>query len=201
MSGHARARARSSASFFDTRYAGHQDPWGFATDPYELDRYRMLMAYVEPAVHRRVFEPGCSIGVLTEMLARSGAIVHATDISEVAVGRARRRCSGFPEVTVDVAGLIPPPGQDYDLVVFSEIGYYQHRRALAVTLGELAGHVRPGGRLIAAHWIGTSPDHLLHGNDVHDVAREVLDSWTHRHHSRHVDTVRDGYLLDVWDRR
>lgn len=201
MSSRAGGHDLSNASFFDAKYSSDHDPWGFATDRYELDRYRTMLAFVDPVVHRRIFEPGCSIGVLTERLARVGGTVHATDISDMAVGRARQRCSRWPAVTVDVGGLIPSPGPDYDLVVFSEVGYYQHRYALAVTLRELAERIRSGGRLIVAHWIGTSPDHLLHGNDVHDVARMVLDSWTHHHHSRRIDPDRDGYLLDVWDRR
>ena len=68
----------SSREFFDAKYRTAEDPWDFALDGYELGRYVDLVSHVDPARHRRVFEPGCSIGVLTEMLGQEalGARLH-----------------------------------------------------------------------------------------------------------------------------
>ena len=62
--------------------------WDFALDPYELGRSREVVSHVDPARHRRVFEPGCSIGVLTEMSASDARCRWTqSDLSEVAVQR------------------------------------------------------------------------------------------------------------------
>lgn len=190
----------SSAAFFDEKYRSASDPWQFTTDPYELGRYQAIVRHVDPARHHRVFEPGCSVGVLTEMLAARCPEVHATDISAHAVRHARQRCAHHPGASITVGGVHPPPGDNYDLIVFSEIGYYLTIEALRCVVAELVASVDRGGRLIAAHWIGTSADHRLHGDDVHEVLARELASWHHRSGSVHRDDTRDGYRLDVWDR-
>jgi SAM-dependent methyltransferase len=192
-------RPTSAASFFDAKYRDRVDPWDFETDPYECARYGSVLTYVDPLRHRRVFEPGCSIGVLTEQLARQCDTVHATDISPIAVQRTRDRCSAYPGVTVSIGGVIPHPGELFDLVVFSEIGYYLDEDALAVAVGAIPASVAPRGRFLAAHWIGYSPDHILHGFEVHRVLHRVFAGWTHRVHDVHVDRRRDGFVIDVWD--
>lgn len=190
----------SSSEFFDAKYRAAEDPWDFALDPYELGRYLDMVSHVDPARHRRAFEPGCSIGVLTEMLGARCAIVDATDLSEVAVLRARRRCAHLPGVTVGVGDLAEPPAPSYELVVLSEVGYYLSAPDLERASRALAARVAPGGRLIAAHWIGTSADHRLHGDEVHDLLASVLSTWVHTHGAVHLDDGHDGYRIDVWDR-
>ena len=189
----------SSREFFDAKYRTADDPWDFALDGYELGRYVDLVSHVDPARHRRVFEPGCSIGVLTEMLGARCEFVDATDVSEIAVGRARRRCAHLPGVTVGVGALSEPPGPSYSLVVLSEVGYYLTAPELEQSIGVLADRLAPGGRLIAAHWIGTSADHRLHGHHVHDLLTNTLSTWVHSHHAVHLDDRHDGYRIDVWD--
>lgn len=190
----------SSAAFFDDKYRADPDPWRFGTDPYELGRYEAIVGHIDPDRHHRVFEPGCAIGVLTGLLAESCPEVYATDISTTAVRRAERRVSHRPGVTITVGGIIPPTGSSFDVIVLSEVGYYLTLDELHAAAVALADHVEPGGRVIAAHWIGTSPDHRLHGDEVHAVLDRVLHSWDHRTSQIHRDDVRDGYRLDVWDR-
>lgn len=93
-----------------------------------------------------------------------------------------------------------PPGPSYDLIVLSEVGYYQPLPVLERNIATLAARIRWGGRLIAAHWIGSSPDHRLSGDEVHDVIARSLHGWVHPVHEVHRHPVRDGYRLDVWDR-
>jgi SAM-dependent methyltransferase len=191
----------SSAVFFDSKYLERADPWGFSSDSYELDRYDVLVSHVDPSRHRHVFEPGCSIGVLTEMLGRLCTTVDAADLSERAVQLARQRCADLANVSIRVGDLLPLPGAHYDLIMFSEVGYYRSVADLEPVVGELIGRVAPGGRLIAGHWIGTSPDHRSHGHDVHDLLSRMLTDWRLAHHCVHHDAVHDGYRLDIWDRR
>jgi 2-polyprenyl-3-methyl-5-hydroxy-6-metoxy-1,4-benzoquinol methylase len=194
----------SSAAFFDAKYADKDDPWNFATNRYEISRYETILKHVNPELHGRVFEPGCSIGVLTQLLARRVKSVHATDLSELAVMRAKRRCADLANASFEVGGIAPPDVEEYDLIVLSEVGYYLDASELWWTAGEVAARVAPKGRIIAAHWLGTSPDHVLNGRDVHYVLASVLTGWLtgwfHAHHSVHPDCGRDGFILDVWDK-
>ena len=84
-----------------------------------------------------------------------------------------------PGVTVDV-GSIPEwwPTGTFDLVVFSELGYYWDPAGLADLVDRLTTLVEPGGDLLAVHWLGRSPDHVLHGDEVQTILTERLGSPT-----------------------
>ena len=158
----------SSQRHFDAIYEAAPDPWSFATSHYELERYRTIIAMLGDRVYERAFEPGCSIGVLTEMLAPHCRHVLATDVSPVAVARAGERCARFAHVTAR-AGRLPDdlPDEPGDLVVFSEIGYYFEHQELRTVIDRLATCLLPHGVLVAVHWTGISQDHQLSGHQVH----------------------------------
>ena len=121
----------------------------------------------------------------------------ALDCSETAVARARGRCAGLAGVTVS-AGELPhehrPEGR-FDLIVFSELGYYFDTPVELAGLRRAAvGSLDPGGHLIAVHWLGESADHLLSGDRVHRVLREGPGL-------RLMGEYRDAHLHpDVWER-
>ena len=190
---------RTRRSFFERLYRDSVDPWGFAHDAYEQARYAALLDHVPPGRYPRAFEPGCSVGVLTEMLAERCINVMATDIADAAVRRAATRCRRFRNVEVRQAALPDelPPGP-FDLVVFSEIGYYLTAEALEDLARRLHRLVAPGGRLIAVHWTGTSPDHVIGGDDVHVTLGRTL-TLDHVAHQRVDDDERGGFVLDAWD--
>lgn len=190
----------TSAAFFDRKYAADPDPWKFATDPYERSRYDTVMEHVDPAVHRVVFEPGCSVGVLTEMLGRRCGHVIATDISPLAVQRTRERCADLPGVTARVGSMHPPVGVAFDLAVLSEIGYYHTANQLVDAAADVADAVRSGGRVIALHWLGSSPDHVLHGDEVHCHLAAMLAGWSRVAHGVRPHPERAGFRFDVWDK-
>src|ERR1700728_585695 len=77
---------------FDTIYANNPDPWDYTTSVYEKRKYAATLAALPRRRFNRAFEPGCSIGVLTRMLARRCGQVLAADMSEVSLGHARTRC-------------------------------------------------------------------------------------------------------------
>ncbi|WP_216841145.1 bifunctional 2-polyprenyl-6-hydroxyphenol methylase/3-demethylubiquinol 3-O-methyltransferase UbiG, partial [Acidobacterium sp. S8] len=142
------------------------------------------------------FESGCSIGVLIEQLASLCDQVEAMDISGVAVDRAQQRCSYLTNVHIR-RGAVPEdiPDGEFDLIVFSEIGYYFDDSHLFSLVDQLIRHTNPGGTFIAVHWLCSSPDHLLSGNCVHEIILGaeglVLD-----YSERHAD-----FRLDRWLRR
>jgi SAM-dependent methyltransferase len=190
----------TTPEFFDRMYRTETDPWSFATDPYELSRYTAILEHVPPGRFGSVFEPGCSIGVLTEQLADRCNRVLAVDISVVAVERCRSRCAHLPNVDVAAADLEPPLGRGFDLVVLSEVGYYSTSDAFATVMERMSSAVRPGGRIIALHWTGHSDDHVVSGDEVHDTIATALGNWRQTVDGRVSHESRVGYRLGVWDR-
>jgi len=186
---------RQSAAFFEEWYQTSNDPWHFASSAYELARYDATLAALSRQSYQRGFEPGCSVGVLTAALALRVDHLLACDISETAVARARERCRQFDHVDIyrGNAADIPPAGE-FDLIVFSELGYYFSAPQLTDVIHGLSGRVQPGGEFVAVHWLGSSPDHVLHGDEVHDVLGRTLP-WMRLHSARHA-----GFQIDSWRR-
>lgn len=160
----------TSESFFEEKYRGAADPWRFASNPYELNRYDAIVAALIGRRYRRAFEPGCSIGVLTERLAALCDSLAAIDISITAVHRARQRCRQLPNLAIS-HGTLPDaiPSGTFDLVVLSEIGYYFEPAVLNHIAERLVAQLSAGGVLLAAHWLGDSADHRISGDQVHDI--------------------------------
>jgi SAM-dependent methyltransferase len=157
-------------SYFEAMYAESPDPWGFTTRWYERRKYAMTVAALPRERYRRGFEPGCSIGVLTALLAERCEQLLATDIVPTAVETAKQRlarCEG-----VDVAELAVPhdwPQGQFDLIVLSEIGYYLSADDLELMLDRVVASLEPGGTLVAVHWRHPVADYPLRGDDVHDL--------------------------------
>ena len=183
----------SSADFFETMYRADPDPWSFACSEYEAHRYDATMAALAPRRYSRAFEPGCSVGVLTAQLATVCDAVEAIDFSPTAVDAARRRCASLGHVSIR-CGALPQamPASAPDLLVLSEIGYYFSAEGWLAVSEALVHALVPGGTLLAVHWLGTSPDHRLTGDEVHETLRGhpllVLE-----HEERHA-----MFRLDRW---
>jgi SAM-dependent methyltransferase len=184
-----------SKEFFDEKYRADRDPWDFSSSSYELNRYDKIIQVLGNRTFEHGFEPGCSIGVLTERLATRCQKLLAMDISPTAVALARQHCERYPNVTV-VEGALPDdlPRDTFDLVVFSEIGYYFERDVLARSRDLLIERLTSQGLLVGVHWLGISADHLLTGDEVHEVLRSgtSLRMITSRRY--------DGFLVESWER-
>jgi SAM-dependent methyltransferase len=163
------------ADYFAQMYAGDDDPWGFRTRWYEERKRAVTLAALDRPRYRRAFEPGCSVGVLTQQLAERCDQLIATDIAPTALEQARARCESLPHVELELRGddEFIPPGR-FDLIVFSEIGYYFSRARLAQLAAGMADALEPDGEFLAVHWLGDSEDHVLHGDEVHEVLEEAL---------------------------
>jgi protein-L-isoaspartate O-methyltransferase len=186
---------RQSQAFFEARYQASSDPWRFASSTYELKRYQATLDALSRPRYLRGFEPGCSVGVLTAALA--GRVEHliACDIAETAVACAKARCRELTNVEIyhRDAAQGPPDGL-FDLIVFSELGYYFSVNELTAMAGRMASRLEPDGDFVAVHWLGTSADHILHGDVVHEVLAENLPcEWIGG--SRHT-----GFRIDSWRR-
>lgn len=183
---------------FEEMYRSAEDPWDFASSWYERRRYDATTALLPDERYRRAFEPGCSVGELTRRLSERCDAVIAWDASASAVARAGRVCAGCPGVELGV-GTVPGhwPDGSFDLVVLSEIGYYVDRDGVARLRDRAIESLDPGGVLIAVHWLGHSADHVLHGDDVHEVLLASPLDHVVTHRDRAIDP---GFRTDVWRR-
>jgi trans-aconitate methyltransferase len=86
--------------YFDQLYATSADPWGFATRWYEACKYALSLALMPAERYRDAFEPGCSVGVLTELLAPRCDRVLSCDGAGAAVREAAARTAQLPNVRV-----------------------------------------------------------------------------------------------------
>jgi SAM-dependent methyltransferase len=185
----------TSQEFFELKYQHNADPWSFASSAYELERYRATTAALTHRRYRRAFEPGCSIGVLTRRLASICDRVEAMDIAPSAVSIARQRCKDLDNVVVECGALpqVNPEGS-FDLIVLSEIGYYFSEEQLRSVASRLVERLSRPGVLLAVHWLGSSDDHLLHGDRVHCILGS-LDGLVLDRSELHM-----GFRLDRWAR-
>jgi SAM-dependent methyltransferase len=154
--------------YFDQMYATSADPWGFRTRWYEARKYAISLALLPAEHYGDAFEPGCSIGVLTEQLAPRCDRLLACDGSATAVRQAAARTARRPNVEVQ-RRVIPGdwPAGDFDLIVLSELLYYFAGEDLAQVLDRAVTALRPGGSLLAVHWRHLVADYPRNGDEVH----------------------------------
>lgn len=156
------------AGYFEAMYAADADPWGFDERWYERRKHALTVAALPRPRYRAAFEPGCSIGTLTELLAPRCERLLAVDVAERAVAAARARLAGAGHV--DVRRMAVPdrwPDGPFDLVVLSEVGYYQDGPGLDRLLERAVAGLEPGGDLVAVHWRHPVADYPLSGDAVH----------------------------------
>ena len=154
-------------AYFDRMYAGADDPWQLSTRWYEERKYAITMALLPDRRYRHAFEPGCSIGTLTTLLARRCDHVTAVDVADAAVRSADARlreadCRDrvtLARSSLDAAG---PPGP-FDLLVLSEVAYYLEADLLAALLRREITRLQPGAAVVAAHWRHPVADYPLSG--------------------------------------
>lgn len=152
------------ADYFEALYAADPDPWKFRTSPYEAEKYAATLAALPRPHYGGALEIGCSIGVLTRMLAPRCDRLVALDGSARAIAAARRHCAGLPQVEL-LQREVPrqwPRGQ-YDLILLSEVVYYWDEEDLARVAALTLRALRPGGEVLLVHWIGTT-DYPLSGD-------------------------------------
>jgi SAM-dependent methyltransferase len=108
---------------------------------------------------REVLEMGCGLGMLTTLLARSGARVHAFDLSPGSVEVAQRRAElhgvgDAVEVRVAAAEDMPYADESFDVVIGKGV---LHHLDVALAAPELHRVLRPGGRAAFTEPLGTNP--------------------------------------------
>jgi hypothetical protein len=190
----------ATAEFFEAMYQRDSDPWNFASSAYEQLRYATVIEHLAQRQFSFGFEPGCSVGALTALLAPQCSHFLAIDVSSTAVTEAQRRCREFSHVDVRVDAIpMGIPQHPIDLVVFCEIGYYFTEAQLDFNIDQLAARLEQNGLLVSTNWLGHSVDHELHGSVVH----QHLSGHQHLHlvHEHQAGTDGHEFVFGLWVRR
>jgi trans-aconitate methyltransferase len=160
-------------AYFDRMYAESADPWQLADRWYERRKYAITLALLPQARYRHAFEPGCSVGVLTEKLTDRCDHVTSTDIAVGGLDATHQRLSAAgrrPQVTLLRGSLDQawPPGP-FDLVVLSELCYYLAPETLRAVLDREVPRLVPGATVLAAHWRHRVEDYPMSGDKANDI--------------------------------
>jgi hypothetical protein len=179
-------------SYFERLYAADEDPWDFESSWYERRKYEITLASLPEPRYRSGFEPGCSIGVLSALLASRCEQLLAVDLLAAPVARAAERLRGWDGVTVEQR-LVPEewPDGPFDLVVLSELAYYFDATGLGRMMDAALRTATRNATFVAVHWRGET-DYPLTGDQVHRLIGSTSGLC---HFARHLE---DDFVLDVW---
>ena len=114
-----------SAAHFQRIYEANADPWGFGSNPYEQEKYRRTLRALGDRRFAAGLEVGCSIGVLTRLLAPRCDLLLGVDLVEQPLQSARARCADQPQVRFERMQVPREwPDERFDLIVLSEVLYF-----------------------------------------------------------------------------
>jgi ubiquinone/menaquinone biosynthesis C-methylase UbiE len=115
-------------------------------------------------------EIGCSIGVLTALLAQRCDSLLGVDISEAALVQGRARCKHLP--WVEFRRLVIPaefPAGSFDLIMVSEVAYFWSPADLLKAMERIARHQKSSAHVVLVHWTPKEPDYPQSGDTVHET--------------------------------
>jgi hypothetical protein len=182
--------------YFDAMYAKSRDPWQLAGRWYEWRKYAITMAMLPRPRYRHGYEPGCSVGVLTELLTTRCDHVTATDVASTALETTAERLERggrSEQVTLDRRSLDSGwPAGVFDLVVLSEVAYYFDAESLRAVLDRECPQLATGATVIAAHWRHAVEDYPLTGDEANFIIADTAELQALAHYSD------DDVVIDVF---
>lgn len=179
--------------YFDALYQRNSDPWNFATKPYEQQKYAATLRGLPRQRYPQALELGCSIGVLSALLAPRCERLLCVDAAQIALDQARKRCAALPNIEFRRATLPSEfPAGKFDLILLSEVGYYFAPPDLQKLQERIISSLNPEGDLVLVHYLPSVPDYPLTGDQVHD-SFAVLDELKHCNGFR-----EERYRFDAW---
>jgi SAM-dependent methyltransferase len=153
----ATTRPRQVVDRFDELYATHSDPWKMLSAGQQR-RFRDAGEILDSIRAGRHFataiEVGCAEGTFTrQMLAERCESLLATDVSRIALERARALCAGLSHVEFarwDILADSPP--RTFELtVVMSVLEPFYRRRDLTVAREKMVALTAPNGYLLLSN--------------------------------------------------
>jgi predicted TPR repeat methyltransferase len=145
------------AAHFRRIYDADPDPWRFRTSVYEQAKYRRTVASLGDRRFRSGFEAGCSIGVLTRLLADRCDRLLAVDIVEAPLSVARKACADQPWVRFEQKRVPDEwPDECFDLIVLSEVLYFLSPTDIAKVADRVCATLDAKGVVLLVNWRGRS---------------------------------------------
>ena len=186
------------AEYFRQVYAASDDPWNFETSDYEKGKYAATLAALPKEHYENALEIGCSIGVLTQLLAHRCTRLLATDISQKALDAAIARCSNLHNITFQCLRFPEElPDAKFDLIMVSEVAYYLSPADWHRAMQKLYEGLLPGGNIVLVHWLPEVHDYPQTGDEVHErFARKMEGKLQNVFRNR-----AENYRIDVWEKR
>ena len=154
-------------AYLSALYAQDRDPWHLRDGWYERRKLQLLLACLPRERYAAAFEPGCSVGEVT---------------------------AGSPHVEVRQL-ILPrqwPPGTCFDLIVLSEIGYFQSAAAWAELCGLAAGSLAGEATVLACHWRRDFAERTLPTDALHAQLGDALRI------PKHTSVTDADFVIDVW---
>lgn len=160
--------------YFDELYR-RDDPYGYRDRWYEERKRALLLAALTKRRYATGWEFGCSNGELSAALATRCDTLLATDLSPRAVVLATQRTAGLGNVTV-VRAAHPAdwPSGKFELIVFSEVGYFLTPTELVDCARRLRASLAPTGLLVACHWQRAFSEARTVPAEVHRLLQATL---------------------------
>jgi SAM-dependent methyltransferase len=181
--------------YFDGLFAGNDDPWAFRQRWYEQRKRAITVAALPRPHYQAIFEAGCANGELSAELASRCDRLLCCDTAAAAVNLAQIRLSHFDHAEVRQSRLPGDwPAEKFDLIVFSEIGYYLDGEDLTDMIRQASDSLTADGQLLACHWRPPIDDCPLNARQVHDLIHEHLGL------PRLVLHQEADFILEVWSR-
>jgi SAM-dependent methyltransferase len=190
-------RVSRGPDHFRRLYEVSQDPWQYRTSPYEQAKYRSTIACLGERRFRSGFEAGCSIGILTRLLAPRCEALLAVDIIEEPLRAARAMCADQPWVRFKRMRIPDEwPDEAFDLIVLSEVLYFLSPADIAAVADRVCTTLGSGGVVLLVNWRGQSDDPCT-GDEAADIFAERTRRWL----SSIAHRQDDAYRVDLLCRR
>jgi SAM-dependent methyltransferase len=148
-----------SAAHFQRLYEASPDPWGFGSKPYEQEKYWRTVQALGGRRFTSGLEVGCSLGILTRMLAPHCDGLLGVDLVEQPLETARARCADQPGVSFQRM-RVPNEWPDLrcDLIVLSEVLYFLTPADIDRCAGRVLASLLPDAMVVLVNWLGQSDD-------------------------------------------
>lgn len=185
--------ATVSLDYFDGLYLAKDDPWDLATKWHDVRKYAVTVASLPRERYRRCYEPGCSVGLLTKLLAARCDSVLATDAIPSAVDQTREIVADLDNVQASVATLPRDmPDGTFDLIVIGDLLYYLSAADLDATVDGLVARLEDGGDLVGVHFRDRENGGNFDGFNAHEAVERRPGLTRVVHHED------EWFVLDVW---
>ncbi|HEY2621471.1 MAG TPA: SAM-dependent methyltransferase [Acetobacteraceae bacterium] len=174
-------------------YSADPDPWRFRTSAYEQAKYQRTVASLGNRRFRSGFEVGCSIGVLTRLLADHCDRLLAVDIVEAPLASARMACAD--QHWVRFAQMQVPldwPDGAFDLIVLSEVLYFLSPADIAKVADRIRATLDAAGVVLMVNWRGRSGDPCT-GDEAAQILIDETSPWL----SALLQHREEAYRLDL----